>query len=164
MDAEFWVAFGTGVIALIALFHSSRVAAKARVKTIEDAYIARYWQILERFPSSALVGEEKADGAACDGEELRAVRLYLRLCEDELELRELGWVSTETWEQWRLGIRVQLNQWPVADEWAPIRDGQRAPNQFTLLRQLDGDPDCDPRRTILDRLMHRSLNSGQPRP
>ncbi|MEQ4611428.1 hypothetical protein ABMX48_36425 [Streptomyces cavourensis] len=52
MDAEFWVAFGTGVIALCALFHSSRVAAKARVKTIEDAYIARYWQILERFPSA----------------------------------------------------------------------------------------------------------------
>lgn len=79
MDKEFLVAFGTGVIALIALFHSSRAAAKARVKTIEDAYIARYWQILERFPSAALVGEKKADGAACDAEELRAVRLYLRL-------------------------------------------------------------------------------------
>ncbi|MEQ4611613.1 hypothetical protein ABMX48_37445 [Streptomyces cavourensis] len=164
MDAEFWVAFGTGVIALCALFHSSRVAAKARVKTIEDAYIARYWQILERFPSCALVGEEKADGAACDGEELRAVRLYLRLCEDELELRELGWVSTETWEQWRLGIRAQLNQWPVADEWTRIRDGQRAPTQFTLLRKLDGDRTYDPHRTIVDRLLRRSLNSGQPRP
>ncbi|MFJ8406361.1 hypothetical protein ACIQ9K_38780 [Streptomyces microflavus] len=164
MNAEFWVAFGTGVIALIALFHSSRAAAKARVKTIEDAYIARYWQILERFPSSALVGEEKADGASCDPEELRAVRLYLRLCEDELELRELGWVSTETWEQWRLGIRAQLNQWPVADEWALIRDGQHGRNQFTHLRQLDGDRTYDPRGTIVDRLMRRSLGPGQPRP
>lgn len=92
------------------------------------------------------------------------MRLYLRLCEDELELRELGWVSTETWEQWRLGIRAQLNQWPVADEWTRIRDGQRAPTQFTLLRKLDGDRTYDPHRTIVDRLLRRSLNSGQPRP
>ncbi|MFE9646396.1 hypothetical protein ACFYO0_20265 [Streptomyces sp. NPDC006365] len=141
MNAEFWVAFGTGVVGLIALITSSAGAAKARVKTIEDAYIARYWQILDRFPVPALVAE---DGTACSDEELRAVRLYLRLCEDELELRQLGWVGSKTWQQWRLGIQAQLNQWPVADEWAPIRDRQRAPHQFNLLRQLNATPDYDP--------------------
>lgn len=141
MNAEFWVAFGTGVVGLIALITSSAGAAKARVKTIEDAYVARYWQILDRFPAPALVAE---DGPECDPEELKAVRLYLRLCEDELELRQLGWVGGKTWQQWRPGIQAQLNQWPVVDEWAPIRDHQCAPHQFTLLRQLDATPDCDP--------------------
>ncbi|MFZ3467799.1 hypothetical protein ACODT3_38390 [Streptomyces sp. 4.24] len=143
MKAEFWVAFGTGVIGLSALITGSAGAAKARVKTIEDAYIARYWQVLDRFPVSALVAEE---GTECTPEELRAVRLYLRLCEDELELRQLGWVSGQTWKQWRPGIQTQLNQWPIADEWAPIRDLQRAPHQFHLLRRLDATPDFDPYR------------------
>ena len=68
----------------------------------------------------------------------------MRLCEDELELRQLGWVGSKTWQQWRPGIQAQLNQWPVVDEWAPIRDRQRAPHQFSLLRQLDATPDYDP--------------------
>ncbi|MFB6931406.1 hypothetical protein [Streptomyces chartreusis] len=143
MNAEFWVAFATGMVALIALITSSAGAAKARIKTIEDAYIARYWQILDRFPAQALVAEE---GTTCTGEELKAVRLYLRLCEDEPELRQLGWVGRTTWQQWRPGIQAQLNQWPVAAERALIRDGQRAPRQFTLLRRLDGAADYDPYR------------------
>ncbi|MBO4259623.1 hypothetical protein [Streptomyces griseorubiginosus] len=141
MNAEFWVAFATGLVALAALITSSAGAARARVKTIEDAYIARYWQILDRFPAAALVADH---GSACEGEELKAVRLYLRLCEDELELRQLGWVTHNTWQQWRPGIQAQLTQWPVADEWTPIRDSHRAPHQFTLLRQLATHPDYDP--------------------
>ncbi|MCH5677279.1 hypothetical protein [Streptomyces gilvus] len=141
MNAEFWVAFGTGLVALAALITSSAGAARARVKTIEDAYIARYWQILDRLPAPALVAES---GTACEPDELKAVRLYLRLCEDELELRQLGWVTHNTWQQWRPGIQAQLAQWPVADEWTPLRDGQRAPHQFTLLRRLAAHPDYDP--------------------
>ncbi|MFG2794056.1 hypothetical protein [Streptomyces sp. NPDC048419] len=141
MNAEFWVAFATGVVALAALITSSAGATRARVKAIEDAYIDRYWQILDRFPADALVAE---DGTGCCGEELKAVRLYLRLCEDELELRQLGWVGRKSWQQWCSGIRAQLSQWPIAAEWAPVRDGQRAPHQFALLRQLDADPDYDP--------------------
>ncbi|GLY39785.1 hypothetical protein Amsp01_058080 [Amycolatopsis sp. NBRC 101858] len=30
----------------------------------------------------------------------RVVRAYLRLCEDQLELRRLGWISTSTWAIW----------------------------------------------------------------
>ncbi|MFI1414976.1 hypothetical protein ACH4Y0_34355 [Streptomyces sp. NPDC020707] len=138
MNAQFWVGVIAASVALLALISSSVSAARARVKTIEDAYIVRYWHILDRFPAPALVA---MDGTVCTAEELRAVRLYLRLCEDELELRALGWVSRETWKQWRPGIRVQLNQWPVAAEWALIRDGHRAPHQFHLLRALDATPD-----------------------
>lgn len=91
--------------------------AKARVKAVEDVYIARYWQLLDCFPAAALIAQ---DGTSCTEDELKAVRLYLRLCEDELELRQLGWVGRRTWQQWRPGIQAQLNQWPVADEWAPV--------------------------------------------
>ncbi|MEU8986944.1 hypothetical protein AB0C98_10905 [Streptomyces sp. NPDC048558] len=72
------------------------------------------------------------------------MRLYLRLCKDDLELRQLGWVARTTWQQWHPGIQAQLNLWPVAAKWALIRDGRRAPDQFTLLRQLDGAADYDP--------------------
>lgn len=151
MNTEHWIALAAIVPALITLVVSSVSAARARVKTIEDAYIARYWQILDRFPADALVGEERPqdDGqeSPAEREELRkSVLLYLRLCEDELELRELGWVGGKTWEQWSPGIRAQLKQWPVAEEWAPIRDGQLAPHQFALLRNLDNNTQPDPFR------------------
>jgi hypothetical protein len=161
VNAEFWVAFATGLVAVIALLTSLAGAAKARVKTIEDAYIARYWQILDRFLADALVAE---NGARCQREELKAVRLYLRLCEDELELRQLGWVGRKTWQQWHPGIQAQLGQWPVAGEWAPIRDGRRAPHQFTLLRQLAADPGYDPYQPhgLVDRItrMWRGLQKA----
>ncbi|MEV7881855.1 hypothetical protein [Streptomyces microflavus] len=152
MNAEHWIALGAAVPAIITLVVSSVSAARARVKTIEDAYIARYWQILDLFPADALIGGERPQGDAeespaerAERKELRkSVLLYLRLCEDELELRKLGWVGGETWEQWSLGIQAQLKQWPVAEEWAPIRDGQRAPRQFALLRNLDDNTQPDP--------------------
>lgn len=141
MNAEFWVTFGTGVVALFALITSSASAARARVKTIEDAYIARYWQILDQFPSEALVAEQ---GTAGEDEGRKAARLYLRLCEDELELRQLGWVGRNTWKQWSPGIQAQLAQWPVAGEWALIHNGRRAPHQFALLRRLAAHSDYNP--------------------
>ncbi|MGA6172483.1 hypothetical protein ACPEIF_19815 [Streptomyces sp. NPDC012600] len=165
MNTEHWIALGAIVPALIALVVSSVSAARARVKTIEDAYIARYWQILDRFPADALIGEEGPQGDAeeapaerAEREELRkSVLLYLRLCEDELELRKLGWVGGKSWEEWSPGIQAQLNQWPVAEEWAPIRDGHRAPSQFTLLRNLDNNTQPDPFQphSLYDRLMGR---------
>ncbi|MER6241068.1 hypothetical protein [Streptomyces clavifer] len=156
MNTESWIALGAAVIALSALVVSSVSAARARVKTIEDAYVARYWQILDRFPARALVGEEGPPGET-DEELRKTVRLYLRLCEDELELRQLGWVGGKTWEQWSPGIRAQINQWPVAEEWAPIRDRQRAPGQFTLLRKLDNGTEPDPFQphSLPDRFMGR---------
>lgn len=152
MNTEHWIALGAIVPALITLVVSSVSAARARVKTIEDAYIARYWQILDRFPADALIGEEgpqddaeEAPAERAKREELRkSVLLYLRLCEDELELRKLGWVGGKTWKEWSLGIQAQLKQWPVAEEWAPIRDGQLAPHQFALLRNLDNNTQPDP--------------------
>ncbi|MFD7765243.1 hypothetical protein [Streptomyces microflavus] len=152
MNTEHWIALGAIVPALITLVVSSVSAARARVKTIEDAYIARYWQILDHFPADALIGEGGPQGDAeetpaerAEREKLRkSVLLYLRLCEDELELRKLGWVGGKTWDEWSLGIRAQLKQWPVAEEWAPIRDGQLAPHQFALLRNLDNNTQPDP--------------------
>ncbi|WP_371667362.1 hypothetical protein OG985_06960 [Streptomyces sp. NBC_00289] len=142
MDPADWITLGAAGIALLTLITSSASAARARVKTIEDAYIARYWQILDSFPTEALVGIQGPTPLPEDAQ--RAVRLYLRLCEDELELRQLGWVGGRTWDQWRPGIELQLQQWPVADEWNPIRDGQRAPSQFELLRRLATTPGYDP--------------------
>ncbi|MGW6489638.1 hypothetical protein [Streptomyces sp. NPDC055056] len=142
MDAEAWITLVAAGVALITLVTSSLSTARARVKAIEDAYVERYWQILDRLPPEALVGQERL--APLSREECQTVRLYLRLCEDELELRQLGWVGRETWRQWRPGIKAQLGQWPVAGEWTPIRDRQLAPDQFTLLRKLDTDAGFEP--------------------
>ncbi|MET8205882.1 hypothetical protein ABZT51_07500 [Streptomyces sp. NPDC005373] len=141
MSPESLIAIITAVIALATYVTSSISAARARIKTIEDAYVARYWQILDRFPSEALVAEQ---GGPLTCEDERVVRLYLRLCEDELELRQLGWVSGQTWEQWRNGITAALGQWPVAQEWEPVKEGHRAPNQFELLRKLSTGVQQDP--------------------
>ncbi|WP_405933560.1 hypothetical protein [Streptomyces sp. NBC_00827] len=92
-----WITLAAVLIALLTLITSSASAARARVKTIEDAYVARYWQILDRFPTEALVCMQGSTPLSEDSQ--GAVRLYPRLCEDELELRQLGWVGRRTWHQ-----------------------------------------------------------------
>jgi hypothetical protein len=49
-----------------------------------------------------------------------AIRAYLRLSEDELEMRQKGWIGDGAYEIWRDGIRVQLTQSAFQRVWAAV--------------------------------------------
>lgn len=83
----------------------------------------------------------------------RLIRSYLRLCEDELELRREGWISGETWAIWQTGITAQMRRWPFHAIWqevdretGPSRPDVTIPEEFILLRNFLRDGK-DPKAT-----------------
>ncbi|WP_028810944.1 hypothetical protein [Streptomyces flavidovirens] len=144
MDIARWASLGAVGVGFVAFIGSLRSTVKARVKQIEDDYIGRYWHLLDLLPAEALVNQRPR---RTSDEARRVARLYLRLCEDEMTLRAIGWVSRDTWSEWRGGIRAQLHRWPVADEWQRMSTGdlaQATRDQFERLRRLDSNPGYDP--------------------
>lgn len=97
------------------------------------------------------------------------MRSYLRLCEDELELRKEGWISGETWQIWQTGMVAQLRRWPFDVIWTEVnkqtgseRTNRSVPEEFQLLRQFWED-EKDP-KTLRPQWKRfaRSLLRGSP--
>ena len=72
-------------------------------------YVQRYWCLMDKLSLSALRGTPSSE---VDDEDEKVVRAYLRLCEDQLELRKQGWLTNATWCLWSAGMEQQLNRWP----------------------------------------------------
>ncbi|MCX4671575.1 hypothetical protein OG453_33635 [Streptomyces sp. NBC_01381] len=172
MGAEAWQAWIAGaavVLAGIGLFIGLRSAARARLRELENVYFERYWKIIDQLDHAALTaqqprssrrrirccvhGDPAPDAVSADPAIRRTCVLYLRLCEDELRLRESGLVSADTWCAWKKGMAYQLRVWPVRGEWKAVRGTQGGSagsksRQYRLLRQcepiFDGDEMKDP--------------------
>ena len=138
------VATAVGVVVaaagvVIAAF-SVRGANVQRRRQFETIFVQRYWSLIDRLSLDAQSGSERPWVGATDES---AVRSYLRLCEDELELRKEGWISGETWAIWQAGIEVQLERWPFKPIWrevdlqtGPSRPDRARQEEFTLLRDF----------------------------
>jgi hypothetical protein len=116
-----------------------RASQRQRLRQLEMLYVQRYWALMDKLSLSALRG---IPSTAVDAEDEKVVRAYLRLCEDQLELRKQGWLSTATWRFWSVGMEQQLRRWPFNAVWSEIRDADTA--EFALLRELTRNPGWDP--------------------
>ena len=147
-----WAAFLTAVASLVAIIVAIVQLSqlrKQRIRDFEDLFVQRYWAIMDSLSLKAIECDAP-DDRAVEADDRRAVMAYLRLSEDELELRAERWVSPDTWEQWRAGIASQLRRWPFDVVWEEIsmREASRGESgQFAKLRQA-GDaayrPGFDP--------------------
>lgn len=153
-----WAAVGAGAIGF---FFGLRATARARLRALENVYFERYWTIVDKFDHAALRAQQPRhairhrrcgrcctrdqtdpDDVADSAETRKACVLYLRLCEDELRLRESGLVSADTWCAWKKGMAYQHHSWPVRGEWKDIRDASPSNGrQFRLLRKCEPSPD-----------------------
>lgn len=84
-------------------------------------------------------------------DEKKQVLMYLRLCEDQLEMRKLGWITASTHHTWVTGIRNQMKQWPFARIIREVREADG--DQLTYLKELCNssgsyDPLPDGRRLV----------------
>jgi hypothetical protein len=116
-----------------------RASQRQRLRQLEMLYVQRYWALMDRLSLSALRGNPST---AVDAEDEGVVVAYLRLCEDQLELRKQGWLSTATWSLWSVGMEQQLCRWPFNAVWTEIRDADT--EAFALLRELTRNPGWDP--------------------
>ena len=71
-----------------------RASLRQRLRQFESFYVARYWHLMDGLSLAALRGDEQSD--VSDDDE-KVVRSYIRLCEDECELRRDGWIGDATW-------------------------------------------------------------------
>lgn len=75
-----------------------------RHREFESLYVQRYWAIQDRRSVADRLGSRRLRTRRD-----QAVALdYLRLCEDELEVRKLGLVTNKTWRVWAPSIASAL--------------------------------------------------------
>lgn len=86
-----------------------------RIRQVEDFYLQRFWNLMDRLSEPALTCRVSAGGVKED--DRRAIRLYFRLSEDEADGRANGWVSRATWHIWRGAIRNQMKREPYRSLW-----------------------------------------------
>jgi len=144
-----WAPAVTAAGVLIAAF-SLFLSARQQKRQFESFYIQRYWNLMDQLSLEVIRGNHSGSGLNSTDE--KVVLGYLRLCEDELELRAGGWISHRTWGVWRKGIHCQLRREPYAQLWASIDAENAAQEQpdFIYLREFLR-AGHDPRPTALNR-------------
>jgi hypothetical protein len=121
-----------GVLAAVLQLGSLR---KERRRAFEESFVQRYWKIMDDLSLAALKGTPPPEAAVTPGDE-KAVIAFLRLSEDELDLRARGWISAGTWVLWWEGIRNQLHRWPFDEVWRDVcaREDQEESGEYSMLR------------------------------
>lgn len=76
----------------------------AKHRDFENLYVQRYWNLMDRFEGNPWTAASIDDLVDSDRSRVSA---YLQLCEDELDLRRNGFISTKTWGIWVDGMKSQ---------------------------------------------------------
>ena len=125
---------------LLALL-SLRAARLQRRRQFEMIYVQRYWTLMDGLTVDALAGRRTS---CLQPQDEKVALAYIRLCEDQLELRHAGWISDETWKIWSSGLQAQLTRrWPFNEVWGNVREvneqlGEHG--ELTLLIKYTRDP------------------------
>jgi hypothetical protein len=116
-----------------------RAAGKQRRREFEYLFVQRYWKIMDDLSLEAIECT-KPDGGVVSSSDRTAVITFLTLSQDELDLRARRWISTDTWELWRVGMTTHLRRWPFDVVWKEVRDRESGAvdGQFSPLRKAAG--------------------------
>lgn len=101
------IALCVTAVGVIAAVFGLRQSYRERLCQFEAMYVQRYWSILDLLSVDAL--SSSAAGHPGQADE-KAIRAYLLLCEDELEMRARGYIADGTYRIRADGIRSQLSQ------------------------------------------------------
>ncbi|MGH1549189.1 hypothetical protein ACRAWB_08450 [Leifsonia poae] len=134
---DFWQilsSLATAVTALAVVFAAGqlRVAREQSHRDFENLYVQRYWSLLDKFSVDATLEEARTAATPSD----RAIALnYMRLCEDQLDMRRLGRITHQTWGFWSGAIRESMSE----PSYVKLRD--EYPSSFGQIRafMVSGD-------------------------
>ncbi|MBZ4018029.1 hypothetical protein [Streptomyces purpurogeneiscleroticus] len=119
------------VVAAAAYFTGGVASRRLRVRDLEHFYLERYWQLQERASNKALLGESpppsadwmpsmRVEASPLDEKDEQLATLYLRMCDDEVRMRNRGLISDDTWEEWLEAMQTSVGRWPTSDVWVRI--------------------------------------------
>ena len=112
-----------------------RQSYRERLRQFESLYVQRYWKILDQLSLEVVKASPTADAGR---EDEKAIRNYILLCEDELQMRRNGYISDSTYRVWADGMRDQLGQPMFKEIWAQVKEEAKDHQTFPYehLRQL----------------------------
>lgn len=105
-------------LGVLAAVYGLRQSYRERLQQFESMYVTRYWSLLDRLSVEALRG---SDPKSLSNSDERVIRAYIRLCEDELEMREAGYIGDNTYILWAEGICEQFQQPMFERIWKHVR-------------------------------------------
>jgi hypothetical protein len=111
------LSFVVAVIGVTGVLFSLRQAYRARLRQFEERYVERYWSILDSLSLAALSIAKLSP----DRDDELAIRKYIFLCEDELQMRKNGYISDSTYYEWADGMLDQFRQPMFAEVWNQVR-------------------------------------------
>jgi hypothetical protein len=107
----------------------------AKHRDFENIYAQRYWALMDTIEGDPWQATSLLELSTKDRRRMTA---YLQLCEDELDLRRNGYITTKTWGIWADGMRSQCDR-PAYRECLAREFGQ---NNLPALREfLDAPSD-----------------------
>lgn len=117
--------------------------AKMTQSTFEDSLDQQYRALSMAIPVDALIGK------AVPEERKEAVREliynYLDLSNEQVFLRQRNRISKDTWRDWCVGIKSNLQKTAFREVWVEIKE--EAPGSFSFLEKLEKhDFAVDPRK------------------
>jgi hypothetical protein len=101
-----YVALLIAAVGAVGAVFALRQNYRQRLHQIEAMYVQRFWVISDRFSLSAI--SKHACHSQISETDEKAIRAYIRLCEDELEVRAEGWIGDTAYKIWRMAIRAQM--------------------------------------------------------
>ncbi|NHW47116.1 hypothetical protein HAV21_09455 [Paenarthrobacter sp. MSM-2-10-13] len=106
-------------------------ARAAKHRDFENLYVQRFWALMDNSQRS-----QRGLVKTLRGED-RTIRSYLELCEDELDLRRNGFISTKTLSMWADGMIKQCSQSPYKEAMKSLGPSELPALQLFLLTQKD---------------------------
>jgi len=127
------------VLGLLGVMAGLRQSYRERLRQFESMYVQRYWKILDQLSLEAVKASPAADA---DREDEKAIRNYILLSEDELQMRRNGYISDSTYAVWADGMRDQLKQPMFKKVWAQVEEETKEHRTFPYenLRKLLSEP------------------------
>jgi hypothetical protein len=112
-----------------------RQSYRERLRQFESRYVERYWKISDDL--SLEVVRTSFSGQIIESDE-KAIRRYISLSEDELEMRHYGYIADSTYEQWGEGILNQLKQGCFDFVWKQVQHEieAKSASQYTYVSIL----------------------------
>lgn len=120
--ALFFTALG-----LVGVMAGLRQSFRERLRQFESLYVQRYWKILDQLSLEAVKASPAEDAGRQDE---KAIRNYILLCEDELQMRQNGYISDSTYAVWADGMRDQLEQPMFKNIWAQVKEETKEHHAF----------------------------------
>jgi hypothetical protein len=133
--------FATAIGVFGAMF-ALRQSYRERLRQFEAMYVERYWKILDQLSLDAL---RVSDPPQISSDDEKAIRSYILLCEDELQMRQNGYISNSTYRVWAEGMIDQLDQPMFKDVWTQV------------------EQETEKRLTFPYEHLHQLLNVADPR-